>query len=259
MRITNSGIQQMIRSELGERARSGMFSAPYPGYPAARFSCDAPQLEVPDGEWTLPNSHAQPLDAETMHRLKDAGIRFDQRERPLHPWLEDFIHNPSVGVIGETGAYWNYGPNYTADPIVISRFPTQKVLLIRRGDTGSLALPGGFVDPGESVVAASLRETREETGLRRPWFSSGRLIYDGPVADRRVTAHAWAHTGVVIWRTLFPWPSVRGDDDAIGAGWYNIDALPNELFGSHRLLVELARQIIRKEVELLDEPQQKTT
>ena len=44
-----------------------------------------------------------------------------------------------------------------------------RVLLLRRtGDTwasGQLCLPSGHVEEGESVVAAALRETREETGI----------------------------------------------------------------------------------------------
>lgn len=252
MKLSNNDVQSMVRAELHERTKNGFFNIPYPGYPRVRFSCDPPALDVPDGPWSYPNTRAERLSKDSLVELGRIGIRIDSQGRPLHPWLEDFIHNPAVGVIGDTGNYWNYGPNYTADPIVISRFPKQKVLLIRRGDTGTLALPGGFVDQNEKVIDASLRELQEETALKRPRFNRrGRLIYDGPVADRRVTAHAWAHTGAVIWRTILPWRHVHGMDDATEARWYDLDLLPDELFGSHRLLVELARQVIRGEVELV--------
>ena len=42
----------------------------------------------------------------------------------------------------------------------------RKVLLTRRADNGLWCLPGGAVDPGESVEEACTREVFEETGLR---------------------------------------------------------------------------------------------
>jgi ADP-ribose pyrophosphatase YjhB (NUDIX family) len=44
-------------------------------------------------------------------------------------------------------------------------FEAGRVLLQRRDDTGRWGLPGGGVEPGESVREAIIREVREETGL----------------------------------------------------------------------------------------------
>ena len=41
-----------------------------------------------------------------------------------------------------------------------------KVLLTRRADNGQWCLPGGHVDPGETVAESCRREVEEETGLR---------------------------------------------------------------------------------------------
>ena len=40
-----------------------------------------------------------------------------------------------------------------------------EILLIRRTDNGNWSLPGGAIDPGETIRQAAVRETREETGI----------------------------------------------------------------------------------------------
>jgi ADP-ribose pyrophosphatase YjhB (NUDIX family) len=41
----------------------------------------------------------------------------------------------------------------------------QKMLLVRRSENGCWAVPGGYMEPGESVSEACIREVWEETGL----------------------------------------------------------------------------------------------
>ena len=55
----------------------------------------------------------------------------------------------------------------------------QKLLLIRRVDSGRWAVPGGYMEPGESVTEACAREVWEETGIH---VRVGRLIgvYNSP-------------------------------------------------------------------------------
>ena len=40
-----------------------------------------------------------------------------------------------------------------------------RILLIRRTDNGLWALPGGGMDPGETVTRCAVREVKEETGI----------------------------------------------------------------------------------------------
>lgn len=77
------------------------------------------------------------------------------------------------------------GPALTADCVVFDS--SDRLLLVRRANEpfkGMHALPGGFVDAGETVEQAALRELREETGI------VGRIdkligVYSDPKRDPR--------------------------------------------------------------------------
>ena len=75
-------------------------------------------------------------------------------------------------------------PLLTVDGVVVE---DGAVLLIRRRNppfAGQYALPGGFVDVGETVEAAVVREVQEETGLAT---AIERLlgVYSDPTRDPR--------------------------------------------------------------------------
>ncbi|RYF28482.1 MAG: NUDIX domain-containing protein [Chloroflexi bacterium] len=211
----------------------------YPGYPDVRLvmskfniSTDA---TLPDGPWST-NTDRVPsiLRQEELH---SSGYQLDSNGRPLHPWIKRMITDRNTGVVTGRGSYWQWGPNYTADPIVITSEPTPKILLIQRSDTGSWALPGGFVDADESADRAARRELFEETGL--VINDTPTLLYKGVVDDPRATAHAWPETTAYVWRIDKP-ATVKASDDAVHAEWFCIDTLPDQLHGSHKHLIALA-------------------
>jgi 8-oxo-dGTP diphosphatase len=88
-----------------------------------------------------------------------------------------------------------------------------RVLLIRRKNPpyqGQFALPGGFVEVGETTEAAALRELKEEAGIDG---SSPRLVgvYSDPSRDPR-------HHVVSVAYLVAPQSyDVRGGDDASDA------------------------------------------
>lgn len=163
-----------------------------------------------------------------------------------HPTHPDIRQNTIASLPEGRGQFWNWGPNYTADPIVITTEVRPQILLIRRQDTNMLALPGGFVDEEDaSTNAAALRELREETSLVLK--TEGRLVYEGIVNDPRTTQNAWPETAAYLFEIPKPQP-VLAADDANSAAWYFIDELnANELYGSHAKLIEIAVEIQRSQ------------
>jgi len=68
---------------------------------------------------------------------------------------------------------------------IILRDDLGRILLEKRSDCGLWGLPGGRIEPGESIADAAVREMKEDTGLT---VNITRLlgVYSGP-ADRIVT------------------------------------------------------------------------
>lgn len=90
-----------------------------------------------------------------------------------------------------------------------------RILLIRRKNPpfqGQYALPGGFVDVGDSVEDACRRELLEETGVK-----AGRLtlvgVYSDPARDPR------GHTVAVVFMTRLRSAKAVAGDDAAEAEW----------------------------------------
>lgn len=93
--------------------------------------------------------------------------------------------------------------------------PDGAVLLIRRGQPpfeGRMALPGGFVEIGETVEDACRREFQEETGLHA---SSLMLVgvYSEPGRDPRGAVVS------IAFATRIPRSAPKSGDDAAGAEW----------------------------------------
>jgi 8-oxo-dGTP diphosphatase len=112
------------------------------------------------------------------------------------------------------------------DVVVFRESDPGQVLLVRRGSPPpGWALPGGFVEYGETVERAAEREALEETGLRVRL--TGQLhVYSDPARDPR------GHTVSVVFLGRAE-GEPEGGTDAAEARWFPAGELPSPLAFDH--------------------------
>jgi 8-oxo-dGTP diphosphatase len=130
-------------------------------------------------------------------------------------------------------------PSVTADIVLFHRAADRvEVLLIKRAHEpfkGQWALPGGFVDEGESLEAAAARELKEETGVYGIGFEQIGAFGD-PGRDPR------GHTVSIAFAALLAdRPEAKASDDAEEARWHSVARLPRLAF-DHKKILRLARK-----------------
>lgn len=107
------------------------------------------------------------------------------------------------------------------------------VLIERKNPPEGWALPGGFVDVGESVAQAAVREAREETSLDVT-LTEQFFAYSDPKRDPR-----GATCSVVFLGRATGTP--RAEDDAKNIGVYTLDRLPKLAFDHGQILDDYRR------------------
>lgn len=110
-------------------------------------------------------------------------------------------------------------------------YPTVDVILERDGRIltikrkkepfkDQLALPGGFIDAGETVEDAARREASEETSLEvEPIDVLG--VYSDPKRDPR------AHSMSVVFICIIVGGELQAGDDAAAVEWIPLDRIPS--------------------------------
>lgn len=115
-------------------------------------------------------------------------------------------------------------PVPTVDCII--ELPGERVVLIRRKNPPlGWALPGGFVEEGEPLHVAAVREAKEETGLTVQLLEQF-FTYSDPARDPR------KHTVSTVYLARAE-GEPQGADDAAEARAFPLDALPAPLAFDH--------------------------
>ncbi|MCM2265771.1 MAG: NUDIX hydrolase [Desulfuromonadales bacterium] len=147
--------------------------------------------------------------------------------------MKEHLTCPSCGSV--IARYRNPFP--TVD-IIIRDDSGQVVLIERRNEPAGWALPGGFVDYGETLETAALRETREETGLELVELRQFHA-YSDPARDPR------QHNISVVF-TACGVGTLQAGDDAKNARWFPLGALPSPLCFDHaKILADFQKTVTR--------------
>jgi ADP-ribose pyrophosphatase YjhB (NUDIX family) len=123
---------------------------------------------------------------------------------------------------------------------VVRRVPGgQEILLMQRSDNGHWGLPGGHVEPGESVADAACREVLEETGWR---IELGRLVgvYSDP-ARQTVEYRGGERAQLVnlcFDALALEQLSPTTPDEALALGFFSRTGLPEPLVPIHSIRIE---------------------
>ena len=127
-------------------------------------------------------------------------------------------------------------PALTVDAIAIK---DGQIILIRRKNPpfqGSYALPGGFVDYGETVENAVVREFKEETGLNAE-IKDFIGIFSEPERDPR------GHTVSVVFELKITGGKMLAGDDAAEVSLFKLDELPNLAFDHGKIISKFKASI----------------
>ncbi len=128
-------------------------------------------------------------------------------------------------------------PTPTTDVVIY--VPERGVVIIRRRNAPvGFALPGGFIDEGETAEHAAVREMREETSLRVRL--TGLLgVYSRPDRDPRSHTLSVVFTGVPEDAD-----ALCAGDDAAEAAFYPLDALPQPIVFDHAKILQDFRDVL---------------
>lgn len=128
--------------------------------------------------------------------------------------------------------------------VLLSRIDDRfgEVLLIQRGNypfKDHWALPGGFVDAGETTAEAAARELREETGIDIPAADLRLMtVADKPGRDPR------GHAISIVYVAVAPKDAddmLAAGDDAADTRWVHLNDLPHlDIAFDHRDILTAA-------------------
>lgn len=155
----------------------------------------------------------------------------------------------------------NFIPNLSFDCVIFGfNGKLLKILILEYHNTGLFALPGGFIEVGQSLEEAVKKGVEERTGLKNVFLDQfqvfGNLDRSDPEAmlrilkgnNKNLNENNWmldrfitvGHYALINYEKVTPKPDHLSDS----IGWYAIDELPR-LMMDHNEIANKALQVLR--------------
>jgi 8-oxo-dGTP diphosphatase len=178
--------------------------------------------------WGVLHKIAQSAGGEVVHSTrggKQGGLT------SLTPFGEEILReyeNKASSLQSQFDNKWRK-PSVTADGIVARG---KEIVLIKRGREpfkGHYALPGGFLNYGETLEHCVVREVHEETGLKTEIVDLVG-VFSAPDRDPR------GHFVTAVFHLRPVGGALKAGDDAEAAEWVHTDKLPKFAFDHGKIV-----------------------
>jgi 8-oxo-dGTP pyrophosphatase MutT (NUDIX family) len=147
-------------------------------------------------------------------------------------WAESYLGRVRASV-GDTDTIFFVG----ARTVVLDE--QGRLLLIQRSDNRRWAIPAGAMELGESMADCAVRELWEETGLT----ATSLTPYAFYTAYTYTNEYRHTYQQVLMSFIVHSWEGelLRETEESVNAGFFPLDALPQESFIVDEALADLAR------------------
>jgi bifunctional NMN adenylyltransferase/nudix hydrolase len=180
---------------------------------------------------------------EILHHLPDAVQRFLIEFRRTNVFKEIVEEYEFIQTYKKSWETAPYSPIFVTTDAVV--FVSGHILLIERKarpGKGLWALPGGFLNPNETILNGTIRELREETKIKIPVpVLKGSIVATKVFDDPNRSSRGRTITNATLFNLVpdVKLPTIKGNDDARKARWWpSADVKREIMFEDHYDIIQ---------------------
>ncbi|MPZ38140.1 MAG: NUDIX domain-containing protein [Rhizobiales bacterium] len=143
--------------------------------------------------------------------VNERATLLDRIRRACEPAIRRVLHS-----------YWRFSRGLTLGVRALCIDEANRIFLVKHSYVSGWHLPGGGVEPGETVIDALIRELAEEGNIEptAPPMLHG-VFFNGRVSRRD-------HVVVFVLRDFRQTAAPVPNSEIVGHGFFKLDALPND-------------------------------